>query len=83
MKLQLIPILLFLPAGLCQPPPPEVIPSSEPLFCLTEEKRQFTQEEVDWRLINAPWNLQRDFRTNLAWEDEACEAKLSEVTGEL
>jgi len=75
MKKYLIPILLFLPAGMCQEPQ-EVIPSSEPLFCDIEEKRLFTQEEIEWRLINAPWNLKRDFRTNLAWDDEGCDVKL-------
>ncbi len=42
------------------------------LFCDVEEKRLFTQEEIDFRAANAPWNLARDYRTNLTWERE-CE----------
>jgi len=44
----------------------------EALFCDIEEKRRFSQEEIAWRSANAPWNLARDYRTNLAWERE-CE----------
>jgi len=45
----------------------------EALFCDVEEKRRFTQEEIDWRSEHAPWNLARDYRTNLAWEREGCD----------
>lgn len=58
----------FLIAG-CSRTEPVV---EEALFCDIEEKRRFSQEEIDWRGKNAPWNLARDFRTNLAWERE-CE----------
>jgi len=47
-------------------------PSTEALFCDVEEPRRFTQEEVDWRAKNAPWNLRRDYKTNLTFERE-CE----------
>jgi len=33
-------------------------------FCDAEEPRRFSQEEIDWRGANAPWNLRRDFKTN-------------------
>lgn len=35
-----------------------------PDFCLVEEARRFSQEEVDWRAAKAPWNLRRDLKTN-------------------
>ena len=54
----------------CSTPPPVV--DEGPLFCDVEEKRKFSQAEIDWRAANAPWNLTRDFRTNLTWERE-CE----------
>lgn len=58
-------------AGSC---PPKIEPVVEKaLFCDVEEKREFTQEEINWRGANAPWNLARDYRTNLAWEREKCE----------
>jgi hypothetical protein len=41
-------------------------------FCAVEEKRKFTQAELDWRSANAPWNLRKDFKTNLTHERE-CE----------
>jgi len=41
-------------------------------FCDVEEKRRFTQEELDWRAANAPANLRKDFKTNLTFERE-CE----------
>lgn len=75
MKKLLIPCLFLLPGGLCSEPEPPVA-SEEALFCDIEEKRVFTQEEVDWRGANAPWNLRRDFSTNLAWEAE-CEIKVA------
>lgn len=46
--------------------------STEPLFCDVEEKRVFSQEEIDWRAANAPWNLRRDYKTNKSFERE-CE----------
>ena len=71
-RLLLIPAFsMCLMGGSClkdQTPP--VI--EEALFCDIEEKRKFTQAEIDWRAVNAPWNLARDYRTNLAWERE-CE----------
>jgi len=56
----------------CSPQPPVTAPSTEALFCDVEEPRRFTQEEVDWRAKNAPWNLRRDYKTNLTFERE-CE----------
>jgi hypothetical protein len=53
-----------------------VLPEEEPevpaLFCDVEEPRRFTQEELDWRSQNAPWNLKKDFLTNLTWEELKC-----------
>lgn len=67
----LIPaFLMFLITGCSTTPEPLV---EKAFFCDIEEKRKFTQEEIDWRAANAPWNLARDFRTNLAWEREECE----------
>lgn len=43
------------------------------LFCDVEEARKFTQEEIDWRSKNAPWNLRRDYKTNLTWDRECAE----------
>lgn len=49
----------------------EEAPSSEgPRFCDVEEERRFSQEELDWRGKHAPWNLAKDFRTNLTYERE-------------
>jgi hypothetical protein len=42
----------------------------KPLFCDVEEPRRFSQEELDWRAAHAPWNLRRDFKTNLTWDRE-------------
>jgi len=53
--------------------PPAPPPSTEAAFCDVEEKRRFTREEIDWRAKNAPWNLRRDYKTNLTFERE-CEA---------
>ena len=61
---------MCLTAGSCLKPPVEVTAA---LFCDVEEKRQFSREEYAWRSENAPWNLARDLRTNLAWEREECE----------
>jgi len=72
-RLSVIPVIsLSLMIG-CSPSPAPVI--EEALFCDIEEKRVFSQEEIDWRAENAPWNLARDFRTNLAWERENCTEK--------
>lgn len=62
-------ITMCLTAGSCLKPTAEV---DKAFFCDVEEKRIFSQAELDWRGANAPWNLTRDFRTNLAWERE-CE----------
>lgn len=51
-------------------PPIEVEEAA--LFCDVEEKRKFSQEEINWRAANAPWNLRRDFKTNKTFERE-CE----------
>jgi len=61
---------LFLLTG-CGEEPIEV--ADDPLFCDIEERRVFTQEELDWRAENAPWNLRRDFKTNTAWDEECVE----------
>ena len=51
-------------------PDPPIVVEDDALFCDIEEPRRFTQEELDWRAINAPWNLRRDYSTNLAWDEE-------------
>jgi len=48
----------------------DIEPNDKPLFCDVEEKREFTQEEIDWRSANAPWNLRRDIKTNTTWDRE-------------
>ena len=62
----------FLLTGCAIRPPvaPPVIEGA--FFCDVEEPRRFSQPEIDWRAANAPWNLRRDFQTNLTWERE-CE----------
>ena len=40
------------------------VPVVEAFFCDVEEPRKFSQEEIDWRVANAPWNLRKDFKTN-------------------
>jgi len=50
-----------------------VVPDEKAGFCDVEEKRTFTQEELDWRAENAPWNLRKDFKTNTTWERECFE----------
>jgi hypothetical protein len=49
---------------------PIVVPDGAADFCDIEEPRRFTQEELDWRAANAPWNLRRDFKTNTSWDRE-------------
>lgn len=49
---------------------PKVAASDDALFCDVEERRKFTQAELDWRAANAPWNLRKDFKTNLTHERE-------------
>jgi len=69
MRLLLIPALsMCLMAGSCLTP----LPPTEAIFCDVEEKRIFSQDEINWRTANAPWNIARDYRTNLSWERE-CE----------
>lgn len=58
----------FLITG-CTPPPLQPV-SENPNFCDLEERRVFTQEELDWRAANAPWNLRRDWKTNTTWDRE-------------
>ena len=53
---------------------PVVVASDKALFCDVEVPRRFTQEELDWRAENAPWNLRKDYSTNLTWERECEEA---------
>lgn len=60
---------MFHLSGCSQPETPEIL--DEPvLFCDVEEARRFSQEELDWRSANAPWNLRRDFKTNTTWDRE-------------
>jgi hypothetical protein len=68
---------LFLTTG-CSPSEPDIkiLAPVEALFCDVEEPRRFSQEELDWRSSNAPWNLRRDFKTNTAWEREECAVPL-------
>lgn len=40
------------------------------LFCDVEEPRRFSRAEIAWRAHHAPWNLRRDYQTNLTWERE-------------
>ena len=60
---------MLLLAG-CFRPPAEVVASTEAAFCDVEEPRRFSQEELDWRAEHAPWNLRRDYKTNLTWDRE-------------
>ncbi len=59
---------------------PKAVPvaATEALFCDVEEPRRFTQEELNWRAAKAPWNLRRDYKTNLSWERECAPADLKE-----
>jgi len=45
-------------------------PNDKPLFCDVEEPRRFTQQEVDWRVANAPSNFRLDIKTNETWDRE-------------
>lgn len=67
----MIPLATLLSAGSCLKPEPVI---ERALFCDIEEKRRFSQAEIDWRSANAPTNLRRDFKTNLAYERE-CEVE--------
>lgn len=72
--MRLITCLIFLmclPAGSCLKPD-LVVASTDAAFCDVEEKRRFTKQEIEWRAANAPWNLRRDYKTNLTYERE-CE----------
>lgn len=60
---------MFLLTG-CFRPSEVTVPSTEAVFCDVEEPRRFSQEELDWRAANAPWNLRRDFKTNTTWDRE-------------
>ena len=65
-------VILFALTG-CVSSTVDVEPNNEPLFCDVEEPRRFTQEEVDWRVANAPWNFRLDIKTNEAWDRECKE----------
>jgi len=72
MRLLTTPLILtFLLAGCAHKNVPVI---EKAFFCDIEEKRKFSQEEIEWREVNAPWNLTKDYRTNLAWERENCES---------
>ncbi|WP_220150216.1 hypothetical protein [Loktanella sp. D2R18] len=51
-------------------PKPIMVPDGAADFSDIEEPRRFTQAELDWRAANAPWNLRRDFKTNIGWDRE-------------
>jgi hypothetical protein len=55
-------------------PKPIMLPDGAADFCDIEEPRRFTQDELDWRAANAPWNLRRDFKTNSSWDRECAGA---------
>jgi hypothetical protein len=42
-------------------------------FSPNRKPRRFTQAELDWRAENAPWNLRRDFKTNISWDRECAD----------
>lgn len=63
---------MFLITG-CAKPSPVLVASDEAAFCDVEEQRRFSQEEIDWRAVNAPWNLRRDYKTNKTFERECVE----------
>ena len=58
---------ISLMAGCSQTEAPTI---EEALFCDVEEPRRFSQAEINWRAENAPWNLRKDYKTNLAWDRE-------------
>ena len=60
----------FLITGCAPDPGATLDPEDVVLFCDVEEPRRFSQEELDWRAANAPWNLRRDFKTNTTWDRE-------------
>ena len=65
-------LLTFLTIGCAPDRDVTLDPEDVVLFCDVEEPRRFSQEELDWRAANAPWNLRRDFKTNTTWDRE-CE----------
>lgn len=68
-KLTILTTSLFLLSGCFREQEPEPV-VEKALFCDIEEPRKFSQEEINWRTENAPWNLRRDYRTNLSWDRE-------------
>lgn len=64
---------MFLITG-CSPEP-KLISDDKANFCDVEEPRRFSQEELDWRAENAPWNLRRDHKTNTTWDRECVKPK--------
>ena len=71
MRLMLYPTALFLTLLTLAGCATEAVEGEPPLsFCDAEEERRFSQEEIDWRSANAPWNLRRDFKTNETGERE-------------
>lgn len=77
----LMTLVIFLPVligcGQKEPTPP----IERALFCDVEESRRFSQAEIDWRSANAPWNLARDYRTNLTWDRECAKGVRQSATG--
>lgn len=67
MTMILLPSLIV---GCAKPSEPVVTAA---LFCDVEEPRRFTQAEIDWRAANAPWNLRKDYKTNLTHERECAD----------
>ena len=59
---------LSLMSGLGQTELP--VAQAGPLFCDVEERRVFTQEELDWRVLKAPAKLRKDWKTNTTWDRE-------------
>ena len=70
MKFPILILALFLTTGCGQKVDPVVMAA---LFCDVEEERRFTQNEIDWRAKHAPWNLRKDYKTNLTYERECSE----------
>lgn len=58
---------LFLMNGCAKP---EIEVTQDPKFCNLYEPRKFSQQEIDWRSANAPWNLRRDITNNKDFDDE-------------